>query len=249
MRRAMVTAAICLGALSVNAHSACVILLHGLAKSDASMAKLERAINASGYKTVNVDYPSTDFPIEELAHRAIGPALQACSGESEINFVTHSLGGILVRQYLSRYDIPNLNRVVMLGPPNKGSEVVDKLGNFPGFRFVFGEAGLQLGTGALSVPRRLGRANFDVGIIAGTRSINLLLSQLIPDTDDGKVSVSSTRLEGMKDHLQMPVTHVFMMKNPDVIKQVIHYLRHGTFARDGDGQDGSAQAPGPDRQM
>ncbi|BBM02808.1 triacylglycerol lipase [Microbulbifer sp. GL-2] len=231
MKIFVATLAFSLGALSVNAHSACVILLHGLAKSDSSMAKMERAISAAGYKTVNVDYPSTKFPIEKLAGKAIAPALDACSGEEEINFVTHSMGGILVRQYLSQVKIENLNRVVMLGPPNKGSEVVDKLGDFPGFQFAFGDAGLQLSTGAMSVPNKLGKADFDLGIIAGTRSINLILSQMIPETDDGKVSVSSTKLEGMNDHVELPVTHVFMMKDKKVISQVLHYLQYGAFTK------------------
>jgi hypothetical protein len=120
----------------------------------------------------------------------------------------------------------------MLGPPNKGSEVVDKLGNFPGFHFINGDAGMQLGTGEMSVPNKLGKANFDVGIIAGTRSINLILSMLIPSTDDGKISIERTKLEGMHDHLEMPVTHPFMMKNDDVIAQVIHYLKNGNFKRE-----------------
>ncbi|MFC6632126.1 esterase/lipase family protein [Microbulbifer taiwanensis] len=218
--------------LSAGSHAACVILLHGLGKSDSSMAKLEKAVAAAGFTAVNVDYPSTDFPIEELAGRAIAPALDKCAGQEQVNFVTHSMGGILVRQYLSRVPIDNLNHVVMLGPPNNGSEVVDKLGDFPGFRFMLGDAGLQLGTGELSVPNNLGSADFDVGIIAGTRSINLILSQMIPDSDDGKVSVESTKLEGMNDHLAMPVTHVFMMKNDKVIAQVIHYLQNGHFNRD-----------------
>ncbi|SDZ87426.1 esterase/lipase family protein [Microbulbifer marinus] len=218
--------------LTASAQSACVILLHGLGKSESSMSELEKNIAAAGFTTVNTGYPSTDFPIEQLAGRAIAPALDKCAGHNEINFVTHSMGGILVRQYLSRVSIDNLNRVVMLGPPNHGSEVVDNLGDFPGFHFVFGDAGLQLGTGEMSVPNKLGAANFDVGIIAGTRSINLILSQLIPDNDDGKVSVDSTKLEGMNDHLTMPVTHVFMMKNDKVIAQVIHYLRHGSFQRE-----------------
>lgn len=218
--------------LSTGSQAACVILLHGLGRSDSSMSNLEQAVAAAGFATVNVDYPSTDFPIEELAGKAIAPALDKCEGHSEVNFVTHSLGGILVRQYLSRVPVENLNRVVMLGPPNKGSEVVDRLGDFPGFHFALGDAGLQLGTGELSVPNRLGGADFDVGIIAGTHSINLMLSQMIPDIDDGKVSVESTRLEGMNDHLEMPVTHVFMMKNKKVIAQVIHYLQHGRFQRD-----------------
>jgi hypothetical protein len=120
----------------------------------------------------------------------------------------------------------------MLGPPNKGSEVVDKLGDVPGFYFINGDAGMQLGTGQMSVPNRLGKANFDVGIIAGTKSINLILSALIPDTDDGKVSIESTKLEGMHDHIEMPVTHPFMMKNEAVIAQVLNYLRNGHFEHD-----------------
>jgi hypothetical protein len=110
--------------------------------------------------------------------------------------------------------------------------VVDKLGDFPGFHFINGDAGLELGTGKTSVPNRLGRAEFDLGVIAGTRSINLFLSSIIPGPDDGKVSVENTRLEGMRDHLEMKVTHPFMMRNREVIEQVIHYLREGEFRRE-----------------
>ena len=82
----------------------------------------------------------------------------------------------------------------MIGPPNKGSEVVGKLRDVPGFYFIHGEAGLELGTGETSVPNQLGQANFDLGIIAGTRSNNLILSGMIPGVDDGKVSVENTKL-------------------------------------------------------
>jgi len=215
-----------------QANSACVILLHGLARTNSSMNKLELALTKQDFTVVNQKYPSRDYSIEILAEKAIQPALAQCPPESEINFVTHSLGGILVRQYLSEHRIEQLNHVVMLGPPNQGSEVVDKLQNFPGFHFVNGDAGVQLGTGDLSVPNSLGKANFDVGIIAGTRSINWILSFLIPDSDDGKVSVARTRLEGMNDHIEMPVTHPFMMKNKKVIAQVIHYLKYGNFNRE-----------------
>ncbi|MBU0680300.1 MAG: alpha/beta hydrolase [Proteobacteria bacterium] len=216
----------------VHAQAACVILLHGLARTDSSMKKLESELLKENFRPINVKYPSREDAIEVLAEETIPPALAQCSPEEEVNFVTHSMGGILVRQYLSQHEITNLNHVVMLGPPNKGSEVVDKLGDFPGFHFLNGDAGMQLGTGEMSVPNKLGKANFDVGIIAGTRSINLILSMLIPSTDDGKISIERTKLEGMHDHLEMPVTHPFMMKNDDVIAQVIYYLKNGTFKRD-----------------
>ena len=207
-----------------------VILLHGLARSDRSMKKLEMALLEKGYSVHNVSYASTRKTIEQLAEEAIGPALKSCPADRKLHFVTHSLGGILVRQYLLRHEIDNLGRVVMLGPPNKGSEVVDKLRNFPGFHFINGDAGLELGTGEGSVPNQLGAANFDLGIIAGTRSINLILSRMIAGVDDGKVSVESTKLEGMHDHLELEVTHPFMMRNNKVIEQVIHYLETGGFS-------------------
>ncbi|MEH6650079.1 MAG: alpha/beta hydrolase [Motiliproteus sp.] len=200
-----------------------------LARTPGSMEALDKTLSKEGFFTVNEGYPSREHPIERLAEIAIKPALEKCPKDMDINFVTHSLGGISVRQYLSKHEIKNLHRVVMLGPPNKGSEVVDKLREVPGFHFINGDAGIQLGTGELNIPNALGKANFDVGIIAGTRSINWILSALIPNTDDGKVSIASTKLDGMNDHIEMPVSHPFMMKNERVITQVVNYLKNGHF--------------------
>lgn len=215
--------------MPVNADN--VILLHGLARTDKSMARLQRALEKEGYCVVNSDYDSRGGDIETLAVKAIEPALAACRPAQPVHFVTHSLGGILVRQYLANHQIDNLGRVVMLGPPNKGSEVVDTLADFPGFHFINGDAVLELGTGEASVPNQLGKADFDLGIIAGTRSVNLILSTMIQGVNDGKVSVESTRLEGMKDHIEMGATHPFMMNNNAVIEQVLHYLETGRFKR------------------
>ena len=217
--------------MTSTAHASCVILLHGLARTSSSMTAIEERLLEQGYGVINDGYLSRDASIEELAEIAIAPAIQKCNDYDEINFVTHSLGGILVRQYLSRHEIPKLKHVVMLGPPNQGSEVVDKLNKVPGFQFINGDAGLQLGTGELSVPNKLGPANFDVGIIAGTQSINLILSTFIPGVDDGKVSIESTKLEGMNDHIEMATTHTFMMKNEKVLEQVTHYLSNGKFTQ------------------
>lgn len=210
----------------------CVILLHGLARSDSSFTKLASALNEQGYTAINYNYPSTEHKIDKLAQDAITDALSQCPDNNQIHFVTHSMGGILVRQYLSENSIENLGRVVMLGPPNKGSQVVDKLKDVPGFKLINGPAGMQLGTGAMSVPNQLGAADFELGIVAGTRSINLILSTMLPGKDDGKVTVKNTQLEGMNDHITLPVTHPFMMKNNQVIAQVLHFLKTGAFKRE-----------------
>ncbi len=117
----------------------------------------------------------------------------------------------------------------MLGPPNKGSEAVDKLKYFPGYYLLNGPAGQELGTTEHDTPKKLGKVNFELGIIAGKRSINLVLSSLIPGPNDGKVSVESTQIEGMKDFITLPVTHTFMMRNPKVIQQALHFLQYGEF--------------------
>lgn len=212
----------------------CVILLHGLARSDKSMSKLAERIGEEGYAVVNYGYPSTDFEIEDLARTHVPLAIEACADSSRIDFVTHSLGGIILRQYLEDNHIARLHRVVMLGPPNRGSEVVDKLRGVPGFELVNGPAGLQLGTDTSSVPLSLGPADFEVGIIAGTRSINLILSQFLSNPDDGKVSVESTKLAGMSDHITVPVSHPFLMRRGKAIDQVIAFLKTGRFDRPDD---------------
>ncbi len=193
------------------------------------MKKIEAELNVQGFFPVNQDYQSRHSTVEELSKNVIGTSLKKCNGKESIHFVTHSMGGILVRYYLSQNNIPNLGRVVMLGPPNKGSEAVDAYRNFPGFKAISGPAGLQLGTGKLSIPNKIGAANFELGIIAGTRSVNLILSAILPGKDDGKVTVDSTKLSGMNDHILLPVTHPFMMKNKSVIQQIMYFLKNGKF--------------------
>jgi hypothetical protein len=192
---------------------------------------MEKALAREGYGVANIDYPSRTGTIEGLSDDAIGRGLEACrrGGATTIHFVTHSMGGILVRSYLDRKTIPELGRVVMLGPPNGGSEVVDAIGDWAVFGWINGPAGRELGTGVAAVPNRLGPATFSVGIIAGKRSINWINSLMIPGPDDGKVSVEKTKLAGMRDHIVIAATHPFMMRDAEAIRQTIAFLREGRF--------------------
>jgi triacylglycerol lipase len=208
-------------------------LLHGLARTKHSMNIMEEQLKREGFDVVNWDYPSRQHSIEKLAEDAIPAAVEACrkKGATTIHFVTHSMGGILVRYYLKHHEIKGLGRVVMLSPPNGGSEVVDTFRDTFPFRLIHGPAGKQIGTDASSLPRRLGKVEFDSGVITGDRSINLINSLLIPGVDDGKVSVTNAKIEGMSDFLVVHVSHPFIMKHREVITQTIHFLKNGKFHR------------------
>ncbi len=210
-----------------------VILLHGLVRSSGSMEKMADALEVAGFSVDNRDYPSRDHDILTLAEAAVGEALATPEAQvaARIHFVTHSMGGILVRAYLSRIKPTKLGRVVMLAPPNQGSEVVDRLGDWAVFGWVNGPAGRQLGTGEDCLPKRLGPVDFPLGVIAGDRSINWINSMMLPGSDDGKVTVEATRVEGMIDHLVVHATHSFIMNNREVIDQTLFFLRDGMFRR------------------
>jgi pimeloyl-ACP methyl ester carboxylesterase len=221
--------------LSDQSQRECIVLLHGLARTARSMEKMATALKQQGYHVVNEDYPSREQSIEELSSTVIPAALRDCEPEAaKIHFVAHSLGAILVRYYLARNALPFLGRVVMLSPPNQGSEAVDFLKKMPGFYWVNGPAGGQLGTDADSIPLQLPQVDYEVGVIAGDRTINFILSGIIPGIDDGKVSIKSAQVAGMADFLVTHHSHPYIMKAADVIEQTLFFLQYGRFDHGGE---------------
>jgi len=228
---------IALTAGGVAAAKDCVVLLHGLARTAASMSRMEEALQDDGYATANVDYPSRDHEIAELADIAVEEGLARCratDGIGKIHFVTHSLGGILLRQYLSTSSIAELGRVVMLGPPNQGSRASDDMQGVPGFDWLNGPAGYQLGKGANSVPLALGPVEFELGVIAGNRTIDPITSAILDNPDDGRVSVEDTKVDGMDDFVVVEHSHAFMMRMRRPIELTKAFLQTGRFSNSAD---------------
>ena len=217
--------------LSSNQQADYVVLILGLGRTAWSMKRLEWAFAGQGYRVISVSYPSTRLSIHDAADDWLAGLLQERASDRtvKIHFVTHSLGGIVLRQYLSEHQIENLGRVVMLAPPNHGSELADRLQHNHLYKLLTGPAGQQLGTGASSLLNRLGPAAFEVGIIAGDRSLNPWFSAWIPGPDDGKVSVRSTSLQGMQDFLLVHHSHTWMMWRKGVPAAVTRFLSRGYF--------------------
>ncbi len=209
-----------------------VILLHGLGRSRLSMQWLARQFTNAGYTVVNEGYPSTRLGIAEAAdhlHQRLAPRLGTVPGR--VHFVTHSLGGIVVRDLLQRHRPANLGRVVMLGPPNQGSELVDRLARNPVYRWATGPAGQELGTAPTSTPNLLGPVDFEVGVIAGRSSLNPLFSSWLKGPNDGKVSVARAAVPGLTDLFVVPRSHTYLMRSGEVARQALHFIAHGRFER------------------
>ena len=211
-----------------------VVFLHGISRSFRSLIKLQQAVDAAGFATRNIGYPSRDKALSDLVddiHPAITPFAEANDGAT--HFVCHSMGGLLARAYIARYRPERLGRVVMLGTPNGGSEIADRLHDWLLYRLYFGPAGQQLVTVRNAATEALLPAvDYPVGIIAGNRSLDPITSRFIlPGANDGRVTVARTRLDGMADHLVIAASHALMMNNKDAIAQTIAFLKHGRFDR------------------
>lgn len=210
-----------------------VVLLHGLARTSASMRPLAAALRDDGHPICNIDYSSRAHDIATLARDYIAPRVHQCfpGHTGPVQFVTHSMGGLVVRR-LAQDHLVRVGRVVMLGPPNQGSEIIDFLGDTGVFRRIAGPAAQELRTGSAPAAP----VGFELGVLAGRRSLNPWLSLLIPGADDGKVSVASARLAGMRDFRVLDTSHPLILRNQEAIQQTLHFLDHGRF---------KGPAPGP----
>lgn len=210
----------------------CVVLLHGLGRSTWSMRQIETTLHKAGYLVINQNYLSRDKEINEL-RVIVGEAVDRCqkSKPDAIHIVAHSLGGILVRAYYQDHPPGNVKRVVMLGPPNHGSEIVDKFRDSWWFKWLTGPTGQQLGTDPKSLPNTLKPIPLEVGIIAGYTSSDPWFASLFNGANDGKVSVESTKLAEMKDFIQVENGHTFMANSRHVIQQIQAFLSTGYFAK------------------
>ncbi len=207
-----------------------VILLHGIFRTHRSMGGMASYLKRHGFKTFHIGYPSTRQSIEQIVE-TIHPRIEKFTHETEgcVHFVGYSMGGLITRAYLTKYKVPKLGRVVMAGTPNHGSEVADFIRDRWLYKKLYGPAGQQLVTRLPNTETLLGAVHYELGIIAGNKTADFIGSRIIGKENDGKVSVESTKLAGMKEHIVIPVSHVYMPHSAKVRKLVRRFLQDGHF--------------------
>ncbi len=211
-----------------------VVLLHGIALTKSNMDSVEKALEDEGYKILNITYPSQKKGLNDIAIFLETDYLTKDFWDTtrKVHFVTHSMGGLVVRTYLEQYknqiDINKLGRVVMMGPPNKGSEVADLIHKLPPYKWYYGPAGQELTTKQQALTQI--NPYYELGIIAGKKEWPYFVAAFVtPGQSDGRVTVENTKLNGMKDHIVLSATHTFMMKKSDTHKQIVYFLKNGEF--------------------
>ncbi len=213
-----------------------VFVLHGLNRTQLSMAWLAGRLRSAGYAVCNRHYATRSRTLEEHADMLLERvAAEREPGGGAVHFVTHSLGGLVVRCALHRcapgrppLDAPG--RFVMLGTPNQGSELAQQLAHSRAWSALLGRQALEvLADGARFA--QWGPPPLVCGVIAGGRGDGRGWNPLLHGDDDGVVTVAGTHVEGEADHLVLPAFHTALPWRRDVAEQVLHFLRHGRFAR------------------
>ena len=207
-----------------------VVMLHGIARSSSHMKSLAKYLTKEGYEVINIDYPSTDHKFDKLTEIIEKELSNKLTKNKTTHFVSYSLGAVLTRILINKYKPKNLGKVVQLAPPNAGSEVADFLKNNWLYKKIYGPSGEQLVTNQKKIKDMFGKIDYELGIIAGNSTIDPISSfMIIPGPDDGKVSIESTKLEGMKDHIIVSASHTFFPSNKQVKKQTLYFLQNGKF--------------------
>lgn len=206
-----------------------IILIHGIFRTNSCMKKIAKFFENKNYKTLNIEFPSTKYDILSLA-KIIHPQLKDFAQQvTKIHFIGHSLGGLIIRTYLNSYKLENLGRVVMLGTPNQGSEISDFLQDFYIYKKLYGPSGQQLITDQSKFKNIFGSVNYELGIIAGISKFNFIANKIIGKESDGRVSVISTELEGMKEHITIKSSHVGLTSNKKTWHLTANFIETGSF--------------------
>ena len=206
-----------------------VVLLHGLWRGWRAMQPLARALANEGFSTLNVPYPSSRLPVHVLAER-VRAQVSAVADDRPVHFITHSLGGIIVRKLLSEGVPWKTGRVVMLAPPNGGSEIVDWSKRHPLLHQVLGPAGRALGSDGIPTALSALPASVEAAVIMGNRSSLPVFRNLLGPDNDGILATAKGQMDGLRGFSVINADHTFIQVHPETIRLCLHFLKTGEWA-------------------
>lgn len=209
-----------------------VVLLHGLWRSVWAMEGMAEMLSSEGYETLSIPYSSFRSALPDIVE-AVAEELRIHEDGRKVHFVTHSMAGIVVRQLAANYPELVTGRIVMLAPPNQGSEIIDWLGRYPLkplADLAFGPGGMSLSTNFVRKEVPGFSDDYEVSVVMGCKSSVPLFGPLLGGENDGIVSVAGGEVEGMNRLEVIDVDHTFMMGEKVTREKVLHFLKNGVDA-------------------
>lgn len=205
-----------------------VVMIHGIARSTGTFRALRRALRGTEWNAVAFGYKSTRGTLEDHAD-SLANFLDQQEDLETVSFVTHSMGGLILRHFLARkpprQQRRKIGRIVLIAPPNQGSRIADTLKGLRVYKAFYGPAGQQLVPS--SVAKVPGLAGNEFAVIAGGKGNGKGFNPLLPGDDDGTVTVAETLLDGAQDSLLVPAIHARISNNPTTTRATISFLRNG----------------------
>ena len=198
-------------------HGKALLLLHGLFRTRTAMNAIAKEVNkAGGYTTFSVGYPTTRGSVDSHA-RSLDSVIRSLEGMSEINFVAHSLGNLVVRNWAYNFnsegrklpDCQKFGRMVMLAPPNKQPHIAARFIRGRVANFILGQAAQSMATGWEGLEPKLATPPFEFGVLAGGKGNDKGYNPLLPGDDDSVVTVEHTRLAGARLPRNPRAAHLF----------------------------------------
>ncbi len=206
-----------------------IFLIHGINSSPKDFKKMETAFKSYDYKVINFGYHSKVYTVNQIADNFLKRKIASVSQNDTINFITHSLGAIVLRAYLRDNKPKNIGKIVMIAPPNQGSEVANFFKDFFLYKIFYHKSGASLSYNGIKKLALPNCDNYFCGIIAGTHTQLPFFSIFIKGEDDGKISVERTKLKGMKDFITLPYPHDTILKKQETIIQCKEFIKNGKF--------------------
>lgn len=217
---------------SISFASHKVYVIHGYGNPKSIMNKIYKDVKKAGFVVENYAYPGLYVELDTIGKQLYLDVMK--DGVDSVSFVTHSMGGLVVRAMLkysgTDKNFPKIFRIVMIAPPNRGADIADFFKAADGIKVLLGPNVEKMETDSTSYANQLPiPCNSEVGIIVGVRKKERGYNLFIPGNNDGLLAPKRVYLGNEKDVVILNYGHLSLIKRKAPRKLVIEFLRVGFF--------------------